>query len=129
MIKIEVKRINLNRSRILQMENLGIPKERDLEVLGWVNIGKDWWVIIKLGDRYYRAEYISKIETSRENIQVSLRDGGYEYPELLVISVEIFNRSWNYRDSPDQDDNKNVRLYQWLSSYKQRVDIAGQLYY
>lgn len=41
MIKIEVKQINLNRSRILQMENLGIPKEGNIDVLGWVNIGKD----------------------------------------------------------------------------------------
>jgi len=48
MIKIEVKHINLNRSRILQMEYLGIPKEGDLEVLGWVNIGKDRWVYEKL---------------------------------------------------------------------------------
>ena len=111
------------------MEYLGIPKEGDLEVLGWVNIGKDRWVIIKQGDNYYRADYISKIETSRENIQFPLEGGGYEFPELLVISVEIFNRSWNYRDSPNRDDEENLRQYDWLSSYKQRVDIASQLYY
>lgn len=51
-MNIEVKTVKLTKSKIQQMDYIGIPKNPNAEVLGWVNMDKKKWVIVKSNDNY-----------------------------------------------------------------------------
>jgi hypothetical protein len=127
-MEIEVKSIKLTKSRIIQMDYIGVPKNKNVEVLGWVNLDKQKYVIVKSNNLFYRAEFITKIEKEIKEVQFPLLSGGYEYPFLTNIRCNTFNRgSFNY--SPERDDEKNLELYEHLFSFKEKTEIAGQIYY
>jgi len=127
-MKIEMKVINLTKSKINQMDYIGVPKNTNIEILGWVNLDKKRWVIVKSIGSYYRAEFITKIENHLKGVQFKLSTGGYEYLELTNIQCSTFNRgSFNY--SANRDDDKNIQLYEHLVSFKRKSEIAGQIYY
>lgn len=75
-MNIEVKTVKLTKSKIQQMDYIGIPKNPNAEVLGWVNMDKKKWVIVKSNDNYYRAEFITKIEKELKAFWHSLSDDG-----------------------------------------------------
>lgn len=74
-MNIEVKTAKLTKSKIQQMDYIGIPKNPNAEVLGWVNMDKKKWVIVKSGDNYYRAEFITKIEKELKGVQFPAKEG------------------------------------------------------
>ena len=72
-MNIEVKTVKLTKSKIQQMDYIGISKNPNAEVLGWVNMDKKKWVIVKNHDNYYRAEFITKIEKELKGVQFSAK--------------------------------------------------------
>ena len=127
-MEIEVKITKLTKSKINQMDYIGIPKNPNAEVLGWVNMDKNRWVIVKSSGYFYRAEFITKIEKEVKGVQFALSTGGYEFPHLTNIKCVTFNRgSFSY--SPERDDKKNLELHEHLVSFKRKSEIAGQIYY
>lgn len=127
-MEIKVKTTKLTKSKIQQMDYFCVPRNPNVEILGWVNYNKNKWVIIKIDEVYYRAEFITIVEKYKKSVQFSLSDGGYEYPELTNIKCSTFNRGQiNY--SLNRDDNENIKLYDRLVSFKRKTEIAGQIYY
>jgi hypothetical protein len=126
-MKIELKSVNLTKSKIMQMDYVGIPKNKNADVLGYVNVDKKRWVIVKSEDNYYRADYITKVETDFKGFQFPLESGGWEFPQLHHILVSTYNRNFNY--SPERDDQKNIELYHYLMSFKRKCETASQIYY
>jgi len=127
-MNIEVKTIKLTKSKILQMDYAGIPTDRNVEVLGWVNLGKKKYSIIKSFTCYYRAEVVVNVSKEEKCTQFQLEDGGYEWPPLTVISCQSANRG-NTSFSPKRADSQNIELYNHLISFKRKCEIAGQIYY
>lgn len=106
----------------------GVPKSDLVEVLGWVNMGKSRYVIIKDGDNYYRASFITEIQKVKKGVQFPLEGGGWEFPELTQVKVKDFNRGV-YKFVVDRDESKNLELYEKIVEYKRRVESAGQIFY
>ena len=126
-MKIELKTANLTKSKILQMDYIGVPIN-PVEVLGWVNIDSKRYVIVKSNGSYYRAEFITNIEKELKGVQFPLPSGGYEFPYLNNIKCQSFNRgSFSY--SAKRNDDENIKFYNHLISYKRQSEIAGQIYY
>jgi hypothetical protein len=112
----------------MQLVYASVPKTIDgIEVLGWVNLGKVRWAIIKRNNNYYRAELVISIEKEVKGTQMPSDNGGYEFPLLTNIKVRTFNGSLSY--SPSADESKNVAFYEMLVQYKKMVDEAGQIFY
>jgi hypothetical protein len=128
MIKIEVRSINLSKSKILQMDYIGVPKALNYTVLGWVNMDKKRYVIVKLSDYYYRAEYITELNSEVKEAQFRSDGGGWEFPPVTHIRCSTFNKG-NFNYSPDKDESHNVKLYEHLVKYKREVERSGQIYY
>lgn len=127
-MEVELKTIKISKSKILQMNYILVPSNPNVEVLGWVNMDKNRWVIVKSNGSFYRAEFITEIEKEIKGVQFPLLDGGYEFPQLTNIKCRTFNRgSFSY--SPERDDEKNLELYKSLVSFKRKTEIAGQVYY
>lgn len=127
-MQIELKTTKLTKSKIQQMDYIGVPKNPNVEVLGWVNMDKKRWVIVKSIGSYYRAEFITTIEKEVRGVQFALSTGGYEFPHLTNIKCSTFNRgSFSY--SAERNDEKNLELYDHLVSFKKKSEIAGQIYY
>ena len=127
-MQVELKTTKLTKSKIQQMDYTGVPKNPNVEVLGWVSMDKKRWVIVKSNSSYYRAEFITTIEKEVKGVQFALSTGGYEFPNLTNIKCETFNRcSFSY--SSERDDEKNIELYDHLVSFKRKSEIAGQIYY
>lgn len=127
-MEIEVKITKLTKSKIQQMDYIGVPKNPNADVLGWVNMDKKRWVIVKSIGSFYRAEFITKIEKEVKSVQFSLQTGGYEFPHLTSIKCETFNRgSFSY--SPERDEEKNLELHEHLVAFKRKSENAGQIYY
>lgn len=127
-MEIEVKTTKLTKSKIQQMDYIGIPKNPNAEVLGWVNMDKNRWVIVKVIGSYYRAEFITNIEKEIKGVQFALSTGGYEFPHLTNIKCETYNRGL-FSYSPEREEEKNLELYEHLVSFKRKSEIAGQIYY
>lgn len=126
-MKVELKTIKLTKSKILQMEYITYPQYM-FEVLGWVNIDKKRYVIVKMNGCYYRTEFFNKIDYEVRGTQISDGVGGYEYPSLTHITCETINRGY-YVITPDTMDEKNIKLYHHLKSFKRQTEIAEQIYY
>lgn len=127
-MKIELKTVNLTKSKIQQMDYIGVPRNPNAEVLGWVNMNNNRWVIVKSNGSYYRAEFLTEIEKEVEGVQFPLLEGGYEFPQLTNVKCKSHNRGrFNY--SPEREDEKNLKLYDDLVSFKRKTEIAGQIYY
>jgi hypothetical protein len=71
-MQIELKIIKISKSKIQQMDYIGIPKNPNAEVLGWVNMDKKRWVIVKSIGSFYRAEFITKIEKEEYPAKLSV---------------------------------------------------------
>ena len=127
-MQIELKTTKLTKSKIQQMDYAGVPTNPNIEVLGWVNMDKKRYVIIKSTNSFYRAEFITKIEKKVQGVQFSDPKGGWEFPEVNVISCETTNRGRvNY--SAKRDDKENIELYNTLLDFKKKTEVAGQIYY
>ena len=127
-MNIEVKTAKLSKSKIQQMDYIGVPKNSNAEVLGWVNMDKKKWVIVKNHDNYYRAEFITKIEKELKGVQFPAKEGGWEFPYLHNIKCETYNRGY-FSYSAERDDEKNLSLYNHLVNFKRKTEIAGQIYF
>ncbi len=127
-MQIEIKTVNLTKSKIQQMDYIRIPNNSNVEVLGWVNMDKKKCVIVKINNSYYRAEFITQISKEEKGVQFSLPDGGYEFPTVTNVKCETYSGgSLSY--SPMREDSKNIELYDLLVSFKRKTEIAGQIYY
>lgn len=127
-MEIILKTIKATKSKIQQMNYIGVPRNPNIEVLGWVNMDNKRWVIVKSNSSYYRAEFLTEIEKEVKGTQFSLSGGGYEFPHLTNIKCMTYNRgSFNF--SPEREDEKNIELYNYLVSFKRKTEIAGQIYY
>jgi len=127
-MNIEVKTTKLTKSKIQQMDYIGIPKNSDVEVLGWVNMDKKRWVIVKNNNNYYRAEFITKLEKELKGCQFPSEKGGWEFPNVHYIKCITYNGS-SFCYSPDRNDENNLNLYEHLIFFKTKTEIAGQIYY
>lgn len=127
-MNIEVKTTKLTKSKIQQMDYIGIPKNPNAEVLGWVNMDKKKWVIVKSNGNYYRAEFITRIEKELRMARFPAEGGGWEFPYLHNIICATYNRGlMSY--SAERDDEKNLSLYNHLVDFKRKTETAGQIYY
>lgn len=99
----------------------------DAEVLGWVNMDKKKYVLIRRGDRYYRADYVVTVEKTPEDTQFSDGRNGWIFTPVHKICVRCHNRSFSY--SPEEDDSKNIELYNKIVEFKNKTDLAGQIFY
>lgn len=127
-MQLELKIIKITKSKIQQMDYIGVPKNPNVEVLGWVNMDKKRWVIVKSNGSFYRAEFITEIEKEVKGVQFALSTGGYEFPHLTNIKCKTYNRgSFSY--SAEREEEKNIELYDHLVSFKRKSEIAGQVYY
>jgi len=89
-MEISVKTTNLTKSKLLQMDYISIPKRSDAEVLGWVNMNRRKYTLIKIGKNYYRTETIKKIEKELKGTQFHDKNGGWHLaPRLHQIMVTI----------------------------------------
>ena len=127
-VYVDLKVVKLTKSKIQQMEYIGIPKNQAAEVLGYVNMNNKRWVIVKSDGNYYRAEFITKVEYRRQSSQFALATGGYEYPILTHIQCSTYNRGV-FTYSPERNDERNQELYDCLLSFKRKTEIAGQIYF
>lgn len=127
-MKIELKVLPITKSKIKQMNYIGIPNNLNIDVFGWVNLDAKRWVIIKFANSYYRAEFITDVIKENKSVQFPLASGGYEYPVLVNVKCKTFNRGC-FSYSPERDDHKNEELYSKLVSFKRKTEIAGQIYY
>jgi hypothetical protein len=134
-LTIQVKTVKLSKSKILQLEYIGVPRNRNVEVLGWVNIGNERFVIIKSGEYYYRAAYLNKVDYHKEMISVPILDenGKFfknEYVNLTKVWASTFNgQASGYYYSPELDDSKNIELYEHLKSYQKKIENSIQIFY
>lgn len=127
-MEIELKTTKLTKSKIQQMEYIGIPKSPSADILGWVNMDKKRYVIVKSNGSFYRAEFITEIEKEVKGTQFPLSTGGYEFPSLTHVKCNTYNRH-PIVFSPQRDEQKNLELYGHLVSFKIKAEIAGQIYY
>jgi hypothetical protein len=127
-MKVELKTTNLTKSKINQMDYIAVTRRRNVEVIGWVNIGKKRYVIVKVNGCFYRAEFITLIEKEVKGVQFPAPSGGYEFPYLTNIKCKTFNRSC-VTYSAEREEEKNLELYDDLVSFKRKSEIAGQIYY
>ncbi len=127
-MNIEIKVTKLTKSKVQQMDYIGVPINPNIEVLGWVNMDKKRWVIVKSLGSYYRADFINKVEKEIKSTQFQLADGGYEYPSLTVVSCEIYNRG-RLSYGANRVEDENIKLYNHLINFKRKTEIAGQIYY
>jgi len=127
-VQVEMKTIKLSKSKIKQMDYIGFLRNADTEVLGWVNLDGKRAVIVKRLGCYYRAEYITEIESKKESVQFALENDGWEFPHLTVVKYRVSNGSL-IGFTTNRDDAKNVELHERLVSYKSQVETAGQIYY
>lgn len=128
MIKVELKTINLNKSKIKQMEYISIPKNDQYDVLGWVNLDKKKYVLVKSNNKYYRAEYVTLVEKILKPQQVKNFDGTYKIVNLHRIICKTYN-SGTLHYSSNIDDNKNLENYNCLLRFKKEIDKSEQIYY
>ena len=112
----------------MQMDYIGVPINKHIDVLGWVNMDKKRYVIVKLGESYYRAEFITEIKKEVKCAQFPLPDGGWEFPHLTHVGYNSFNRT-GCSFVAERKDVKNLKLYEHLVTYKRNTEIAGQIYY
>ena len=127
-MKIEIKVINLTRSKINQMDYISIPKNTNIKVLGWVNLDKKRWVIVKSSGCYYRASFLKSVTKEEKGVQFRLLSGGWEFPYLTNVKSESYNGG-NTSYIVDRNDAKNIELFNNLVSLKRKSEIAGQIYY
>lgn len=129
-MKVEVKTVNLTKSKINQMDYRYLPSGPNFEVLGWVNLGKKKYTIVKnsVTGKYYRTEYILKVQKKEECVQHSLPGGGYEFPTLTVVKCETFNGGLGGFVT-HRADERNIELYNDLVDIQNKTAIAGQIYY
>ncbi|MCO5252573.1 MAG: hypothetical protein M9949_14290 [Candidatus Kapabacteria bacterium] len=127
-MKIELKTINISKSKIQQMEYISIPANPNVEVLGWVNMDKKRYVIVKSSDAFYRAEFITRIETEVRGVQFPKEGGGWEFPHLTNITVSTYNGAQR-GFSAYREEEKNLELYEQLKKYQTKTESAGQIYY
>jgi len=127
-MEIQIKSTKLTKSKIQQMDYMGIPKNPNVEVLGWVNMDKKKWVIVKFIESYYRAEFITKVEKEVKGTQFSDGNRGWIFPDRTHISCETFNKG-RLIYGADIDEEKNLKLYDELVSFKRKIERAGQIYY
>lgn len=127
-MEVEIKTIKLTKSKILQMDYIGVPKNPLAEVLGWINIDKQRYAIVKVNGNYYRGDFVTKIEKEQKGVQFALTDGGYEFPVLTNVRYSTFNSGLRGFVA-DRDEAKNIQLYEHLTAYKRKTEIAGQVYY
>ena len=127
-MEVELKTTKISKSKIQQMDYIGVPINLNIDVLGWVNMDKKRWVIVKISGSFYRAEFITKIVKEVKSVQFPLESGGWEFPHLTNIKCETYNRgSFSY--SPEREDEKNLKLYDHLVAFKRKSEISGQFYY
>ena len=127
-MQVELKLTKLTKSKIQQMDYIGVPTDPNIEVLGWVNMDKKRYVIVKSSTSFYRADFITKIEKEVQGVQIECDKGGWVFPNLTIVSCETTNRGCvGY--SAKKDDNKNIELYDNLLAFKTKTEIAGQIYY
>jgi len=127
-MEITVKTTKLTKSKILQMEYIHLPRRSDIDVLGWVNIDKKRYVIVKTGAGYYRADYPVEIQSELTIVQFPKEGGGWEYPELHKVSCKTWNGG-RHVFTTHRDDAKNLELEGHLRSYMAGVKSAGQIFW
>lgn len=127
-IFVELKTVKLTKSKIKQMDYIGIPKNPNAQILGWVNMDNYRWVIVNSNGYFYRTEFITKIEKEVKCVQFPLNGYEYEYPELLHIKYDTYNKG-SVSHFPKRDNEKNIELYEHLITFKKNTEIAGQVYY
>jgi len=125
---IELKTTKLTKSKIIQMDYIGIPLNRDVHVLGWVNLNKKKYVIVKNIDNYYRADFLLEIRKEAKGTQIADPNGGWNIPTLTHIYGST-HTGGSFHYVPNTDDSKNLELYEYLVSYKRKIEQAGQIYY
>ena len=127
-MEIKLKTTKLTKSKILQMSLITFPLDKEYEVLGWVNIGSSRYVILKIKEEYFRAEYITKISKRLKKVQICLETKVNDYVDLTEVYVNTINRSALHY-SPRQNEKDNLNLYDKLYDYQQKTNIQGQIYY
>lgn len=127
-MQIEVKTVKLTKSKIMQMDYIGVPKNPLSQVLGWVNFNGKRYAIIKSNGKYYRGDFITEIEKEQKGVPFALPNGGHECPVLTNVKYSTFNKG-QCSFVVDRDDAKNIEFYENLVSYKRKTEIAGQIYY
>lgn len=125
---IVIKTTKLTKSKIQQMEYIGVPKNPNIEVLGQVNLNEKKYVIVKQNGLYYRAEFITKLEKKLNSCQFPAKEGGWEFPQVHHIKCATYNCGY-FSYSPERNDEDNLKLYDLLFSFKTKTDIEGQVYY
>ena len=127
-IKIEVKKINITKSIIEQMEYLEFPPvNSDYDILGWIIWEKEKFVLIKYKDKYYRTIYINEVYKDKIYKQLPT-DDGYVYGEYTHVSILSTGRK-RHDFLCFTDEENNLKLYANYIKYKAKVDFMGQIYY
>ena len=107
------------------MDYIGVPRDFNYRILGWVNMGDKRYVIVKLADCYYRAEYITELKSEVKQTQIT---SSGECASLTHIKCRTYNRG-DFSYSPDKNDVQNTKLYEHLVKFKRESEIPGQIYY
>lgn len=128
-MQIEVKTVKLTKSKIMQMDYIGIPSNPLTVVLGWVNIDKKKYTIVKSGDNYYRADFVTEVEGKQESVQFPLPDGGWEFPTLTKVRYRVYNSENIATLSVNREERLNVKQLDEIIAFKKKTSIAGQIYY
>lgn len=116
-MQIGLTTTNFSKSKIMQMEYIPIPRNPNAVVLGWVNMGKKKWVIVKHINTFARTEYLTKVTENK-----------HESNEGSTIICETHNGK-KIAFVVEEHDSEHLELYEYLKGFKRRTRIAGQIYY
>jgi hypothetical protein len=126
-MKIELKKVKLDRSKILQMTRLRLPLVFEYQILCWVNIRDQKVVIIKSGNKYYRCEYLESFEEDKIKKLVQVTNSKHEEVEVNLVKLVIsdVNNSVYHRSIKDASNSE----IESIRKYKYDLDKSEQVYY
>jgi len=127
--KVELKVINLSKHIIEQMCFISLPIDQEVEILGWINLDRVIYTIVKLNECYYKTYYITKVEKQIK--------GYYDVRPLTPIIQKVSYWAHDFMDpfnhfpkSESIDTSKSYQqFYERIVLFKEKTDSAGQVYY
>jgi hypothetical protein len=122
-MEIKLNTLNITRAQIEQMELLLLTlcdKKDDIEVICWVNIDDQRVVIVKQGNKYMRAHYVTAIHPIGYHPRYNYKIFGTCFSGL---KNDVIHRDENGNESKLQE------LFNFYTSYKAKTDEIGQYYY
>lgn len=130
-IKIQLKTVNLSKSKLLQLPYNGSPRGSD-EVLGWVFLNKTRYVLFQRDGYYYRGPYIVAVWSKVSNEFFGTPKPEREYDGVMKEVHKVSYKTWSgdvIEYFPKFDDQENLNTRKGLERYMENQNASEQLFY